>query len=85
MDGAQVAVVALTATVAAVGAAAIPSAGLVTMVLVLQSVGMAEYAGDVALVMTIDWFLDRCRTVVNVAGDAFGCVIVDHMAKTHRR
>lgn len=85
LDGAQVAVVALTATVAAVGAAAIPSAGLVTMVLVLQSVGMAEYAGDVALVMTIDWFLDRCRTVVNVAGDAFGCVIVDHMAKTHRR
>ena len=71
-------VVCITATLAAIGAAAIPSAGLVTMLLVLQAVGMEEYASDIALIFTVDWLLDRCRTVVNVAGDAFcACVVQD--------
>ena len=62
-------VVAATSTVAAVGAAAIPSAGLVTMLLVLQAAGLARYSDAVGALLALDWFLDRARTVVNVEGD----------------
>ena len=62
-------VVAATSTVAAVGAAAIPSAGLVTMLLVLQAAGLARFSDDVGALVALDWFLDRVRTVVNVEGD----------------
>lgn len=78
---AQTFVVVVTGTMAAVGAAAIPSAGLVTMLMVLQAVGLSQFASDIALVVTVDWFLDRLRTVVNVEGDAVGVAIVDHLLK----
>jgi len=81
LDMADTFVIAFTATLAAVGAAAIPSAGLVTMVMVLQAVGMEEYIKDIAFVLAIDWFLDRFRTVVNVMGDSFGCGVVAHFAE----
>ncbi|KAG2490985.1 hypothetical protein HYH03_010658 [Edaphochlamys debaryana] len=74
-------IVALTATLAAVGAAGIPSAGLVTMLMVLQAVELEQFAGDIAIILAVDWFLDRCRTVVNVLGDAFGTVIIDHHSR----
>ncbi|GLC48509.1 hypothetical protein PLESTB_000105800 [Pleodorina starrii] len=74
-------IVALTATLAAVGAAGIPSAGLVTMLMVLQAVDLEQFAGDIAIILAVDWFLDRCRTVVNVLGDSFGTVIIDHHAR----
>lgn len=66
--------VALMAVVASVGAPGIPEAGLVTMVLVFQAVGLpTEY---VALLLPIDWFLDRCRTMVNLMGDmSVACVL----------
>ncbi|OGL42374.1 MAG: sodium:dicarboxylate symporter [Candidatus Schekmanbacteria bacterium RBG_13_48_7] len=64
-----------TATLAAVGAAGIPEAGLVTMVIVLQSVHLP--LEGVALILSIDWFLDRCRTTVNVWGDAVGAAVID--------
>jgi Na+/H+-dicarboxylate symporter len=67
----QTLVVALTSTVAAVGAAAIPSAGLVTMFIVLQAAGLGKYGDDVGALLALDWFLDRARTVVNVEGDLF--------------
>lgn len=67
----QTLMVALTSTVAAVGAAAIPSAGLVTMFMVLQAAGLAKYGDDVGALLALDWFLDRARTVVNVEGDLF--------------
>jgi len=52
---------------ASVGAAGIPEAGLVTMTLVFHAVGLpTEY---IALLLTVDWFLDRCRTTINVMGD----------------
>jgi Na+/H+-dicarboxylate symporter len=64
--GKQVMVV-LTSIVAAVGAAGIPEAGLVTMALVFNAVGLP--IANVALLLPVDWFLDRCRTTINVMGD----------------
>jgi len=59
--------VVLTSVVASVGAAGIPEAGLVTMTLVFNAVDLPiEY---IALLLTVDWFLDRCRTAINVLGD----------------
>jgi Na+/H+-dicarboxylate symporter len=71
---AQVGVVFITATLAAIGAAGIPEAGLVTMVLVLKSVGVP--VEGIGFILAIDWFLDRCRTAVNVLGDTVGAAVV---------
>ena len=71
----QQVVVAVTATLAAIGAAGIPEAGLVTMVIVLNAVGLPlEYIG---LILSVDWLLDRFRTTVNVFGDAAGSAVVE--------
>ncbi len=67
-------VIFLTATLAAIGAAGIPEAGLVTMVIVLRAVGLP--IEGISLLLIIDWFLDRCRTTVNVWGDAVGAAVV---------
>lgn len=64
----------LTATMAAIGAAGIPEAGLVTMVIVLEAVGLP--LEGIGLILAIDWFLDRCRTSINVYGDAVGAAVV---------
>ncbi len=74
---AQMVIVVLTATLAGVGAAGIPEAGLVTMVIVLKAVGLP--LEGVALILVIDWFLDRCRTTVNVWGDAVGAAVIDKL------
>ena len=65
----------LTATLAAVGAAAIPQAGLVTMIIVLRAVNLP--IEGISLILVIDWFLDRCRTTVNVWGDVVGCAVIE--------
>ena len=65
----------VTATLAGVGAAGIPEAGLVTMVMVLQSVGLP--LEGIGMLLSIDWFLDRCRTTINVWGDSIGAAVVD--------
>lgn len=64
----------VTATLAAIGAAGIPEAGLVTMVIVLSAVGLP--LEGVGLLLAVDWFLDRFRTTVNVYGDAVGAAVV---------
>ncbi|BAQ64168.1 dicarboxylate/amino acid:cation symporter [Geminocystis sp. NIES-3709] len=65
----------LTSIIASVGAAGIPEAGLVTMTLVFTSVGLpTEY---IAILVTVDWFLDRCRTAINVMGDMTVSALVD--------
>lgn len=64
---AQQLVIVLTATMASIGAAAVPSAGLIMMIIVLQSVGLNP--AWVAIVFPVDRILDMCRTVVNVTGD----------------
>lgn len=63
----QQAVIVITATLASIGAAAVPSAGLVLMIIVLESVGLNP--AWIALIFPVDRILDMCRTVVNVTGD----------------
>jgi solute carrier family 1 (high affinity glutamate transporter) protein 1 len=69
----------VTATLAGIGAAGIPEAGLVTMVMVLQSVGLP--LEGIGMLLSIDWFLDRCRTTINVWGDSIGAAVVDTLEK----
>ncbi|MFO1389548.1 dicarboxylate/amino acid:cation symporter [Cellvibrio sp.] len=64
-----------TAMIAAMGAPGMPSAGMVTMVLVLQSVGLPVEA--IAILLPIDRLLDTFRTTVNVEGDMIGSLIVE--------
>jgi Na+/H+-dicarboxylate symporter len=60
----------LTATLASIGAAGVPSAGIITLVLVLQSVGLgAQTQAGIALILGVDRILDMIRTAVNVTGD----------------
>lgn len=68
-------VIALTATLAAIGAAGIPEAGLVTMVIVLNAVGLP--IEGITLILTVDWLLDRFRTTVNVWGDSVGAGVIE--------
>ncbi|KAM9457241.1 solute carrier family 1 member 9 isoform 1-T2 [Clarias gariepinus] len=79
LDGGQIATVSMTATLASVGAASIPSAGLVTMLLILTAVGLPTQ--DISLLVAVDWLLDRMRTSINVVGDSFGAGIVDFLSR----
>ena len=71
----------LTATLAAIGAAGIPEAGLVTMVIVLQAVGLP--LEGIGMLLSIDWFLDRLRTSINVWGDSIGAAVVDRLEENY--
>ena len=68
LNAAQQLTIVLTATLASIGAAAVPSAGLIMMIMVLQSVGLNP--AWIAIIFPVDRILDMCRTVVNVTGDA---------------
>lgn len=70
----QMVIIALTATLSAVGAAGIPGAGMITLIIVLDSVNVPIEA--IALIMAPDRLLDMFRTVINVAGDACGAITV---------
>jgi DAACS family dicarboxylate/amino acid:cation (Na+ or H+) symporter len=72
------ALVVLTSVVASVGAAGIPEAGLVTMTLVFSAVHLPT--GYIALLLPVDWFLDRCRTTINVMGDMNVSCMLDGQA-----
>jgi Na+/H+-dicarboxylate symporter len=74
-------IVLLTATLSAIGAAGIPEAGLVTMVIVLKAVDLP--IEGISLILVVDWFLDRCRTTVNVWGDAVGAAVI-HQFEGHK-
>ncbi|CAB3376820.1 Hypothetical predicted protein [Cloeon dipterum] len=71
--------ISITSTAASIGAAGIPQAGLVTMVMVLDTVGLP--AEDVTLIIAVDWLLDRFRTMINVLGDSLGAGLVNHLSK----
>lgn len=77
LSAGQMVVVFFTATLAAIGAAGIPEAGLVMMAIVLTAVGIDP--ANAGLILAVDWFLDRFRTAVNVAGDAIGAGVIDHL------
>tara|TARA_B100001179_G_C18348993_1_gene299971 strand:- start:129 stop:470 length:342 start_codon:yes stop_codon:yes gene_type:complete len=63
-------IVVLTATLASVGAAGVPSAGIITLIIVLNSVGLgAHVQAGIALILGVDRILDMLRTAVNVTGD----------------
>jgi len=74
----QQVVVFVTATLAAIGAAGIPQAGLVTMLIVLSAVGLP--AEGIGLLLAVDWLLDRFRTAINVWGDSVGCAVIDRLS-----
>lgn len=71
--------VVLTSIIASVGAAGIPEAGLVTMTMVFTAVGLpVQY---IPVLLTVDWFLDRCRTAINVMGDMNVSCLLDGKRK----
>ena len=84
----ELVIVVVTATLAAVGAAGIPSAGLVTMVIVVAAVN-TSLAGRgtqplpleaIGVIIGVDRILDMCRTTVNVWGDAVGARLISRLA-----
>ncbi|XP_017652468.1 excitatory amino acid transporter 5 isoform X1 [Nannospalax galili] len=79
LDFGQIITISITATAASIGAAGIPQAGLVTMVIVLTSVGLPT--DDINLIIAVDWALDRFRTMINVLGDALAAGIMAHICR----
>ncbi len=67
----------LTATLASIGSAAVPSAGLVMLMIVLSSVGLNP--AWIAIILPVDRILDMMRTTVNVTGDATICAVIDKL------
>ena len=88
LEFSQLVVVVITATLAAIGAAGIPSAGLVTMVIVISAVNMNLSGSEngplpiaaIGIIIGVDRILDMCRTAVNVWGDAVGARIITRLA-----
>lgn len=79
----QVILIFIMATLAAVAAAAVPEAGLVTMVIILQAVHLP--IEGIGLLLAVDWFLDRCRTTVNVWGDSVGTAVMERVHRSTSR
>lgn len=79
----NLATVVVTATLASIGTAGVPSVGLVTLAMVLNSVGLPTEG--IALIMGIDRILDMIRTAVNITGDAVCTTIVCHQEGTLNR
>ena len=79
-------VIVLTALLASIGSAAVPSAGMVMLVIVLESIGFPEELLPIglALIFAVDRPLDMCRTVVNVTGDAtVSMIVAKSLGKLH--
>ncbi len=76
----------LTATLASIGAAGVPSAGIIILVVVLEGVlagtGIDPAAG-IALILGVDRILDMCRTAVNVTGDLTAAAVIDRSEYEH--
>ncbi|CAF1021503.1 unnamed protein product [Rotaria sordida] len=79
LTAANIIVTTFTATLASIGAASIPSAGLVTLVIVLNALGLPSE--EVRTIFAVDWLLDRFRTAINVFGDSIGCAVVYHLSR----
>jgi len=73
----------VTATLASIGSAAVPGAGMVMLVIVLGQAGIPE--SGLALIFAVDRPLDMCRTVINVTGDAMVCLLVHRFSQSKKR
>jgi len=71
--GAQLTII-LTAVLASIGTAAVPGAGIIMLVIILEAVGVPS--DGIALILGVDRILDMMRTTINVTGDATVAVIV---------
>ena len=69
-----------TATLASIGTAGVPQSGLIALLIVLSAVGLS--GEGLALVLSVDWLVDRFRTTVNVFGDAVGAAVVEKSFRT---
>ena len=74
LDLTQQLTIVMTATLASIGTAAVPGAGMVMLVIVLGAIGVPEHG--LALIFAVDRILDMCRTTVNITGDATVCMLV---------
>ena len=79
LDLSQQLTIVLTATLASIGSAAVPGAGIVMLVIVLESIGVPS--SGIALIFSVDRILDMLRTTVNVTGDTTVAAIVDYKNK----
>uniref|UniRef100_A0A3Q2QHP5 Amino acid transporter n=1 Tax=Fundulus heteroclitus TaxID=8078 RepID=A0A3Q2QHP5_FUNHE len=79
----QIIVLSLIVTAASTGAAGIPQAGMVSMLIVLGSTGLPTE--DISLLLMVDWILDRIRTATNVLGDCIGVAVVQHLSRHELR
>merc|ERR1712217_809884 len=78
--------VGLTSALLSIGGSPIPSAGISTLVVMLEGANVTltpEVSMLVAFALAIEWFLDSVRTCVNVTGDTIGVAIIDHLDRTH--
>ena len=75
-------IIVLTTLVASVGAGGIPSGSFVTLPLIFAAVGLP--ADKIPVLLTVDWFLDRCRTTSNVLGDMTVAILLDRTAGPKR-
>lgn len=80
LNGADYIIIVLLSTLASIGTTPIPSSSLVLTVMIASSVNV-PITGMYAVVVAIDWFLDRFRTAVNVSGDLFAAPILQHITK----
>lgn len=76
--------IAFVSAFVSIGAAPIPSAGLVYLLLIMSSAGITV-TGKVSLVLAIDWFLDRLQTMCNVTGDSMGANLLEFLRKRDER
>jgi Na+/H+-dicarboxylate symporter len=82
MNFGEMVVVVFLSAVASMGAAPIPSAGLVLLVMIMEStrVPITEIFG---LILAVDWLYDRPETMVNIFGDSLAAVIIEHFTPAH--
>uniref|UniRef100_A0A9J7XRB4 Amino acid transporter n=2 Tax=Cyprinus carpio TaxID=7962 RepID=A0A9J7XRB4_CYPCA len=76
LDFVQVITILVTATASSVGAAGIPAGGVLTLAIILESIGLPTT--DLSLILAVDWLVDRTCTVINVEGDAYGAGLLQY-------
>ena len=78
LNGADYVIICLLSTLASIGTTPIPSSSLVLTVMIAGSVNV-PLTGMYAVVVAIDWFIDRFRTATNVSGDLFAAKIMEKL------